>query len=59
MHLNYLHNFFYGSFLFFFHLIYSFYEVDGSPTEYFWSIDRKIQFGMFENVKSFVDDFMA
>ncbi|XP_070491849.1 neuferricin [Chironomus tepperi] len=27
-------------------LIGRFYEVDGNPTEYFWSIDRKIQFGI-------------
>lgn len=27
--------------------IFSWYEADGEPTEYFWSIDRKIQFGKF------------
>ncbi|CAG9803024.1 unnamed protein product [Chironomus riparius] len=27
-------------------LIGRFYDVDGTPTEYFWSIDRKIQFGI-------------
>lgn len=52
--------FFYGSILFFIYVICSFYEVDGSPTEYFWSIDRKIQFGMFEECfKSLMDDFMT
>jgi hypothetical protein len=29
----------------FFTSLFSFYDADGTATEYFWSIDRKIQFG--------------
>lgn len=32
--------------------LYSFYEETGEPTEYFWQIDRKIQFGEFSTNNS-------